>query len=135
MAVCAAMAYVGADGLDDCPAEPMVPKYLMGESKDNTIHKLEKVSNSNDPYDIQKIKKSKGSKIQKIDPKRSKNTTVAGMLFIALAASAVTASVAFFACTRVVDSAIPLKWRDPVRGIIRSTCYIPSIAPQRFHEI
>ena len=33
MAVCAAMAYVGADGLDDCPAEPMVPKYLMGESK------------------------------------------------------------------------------------------------------
>ena len=33
MAVCVAMAFVGADGLDDCPAEPMVPKYLMGESK------------------------------------------------------------------------------------------------------
>ena len=33
MAVCVAMTYVGAGGLDDCPAEPMVPKYLMGESK------------------------------------------------------------------------------------------------------
>ena len=41
-------------------------------------------------------------------------------MFIALAASAVTASVAFFACTRVVDSAIPLKWRDPVSEIYGS---------------
>ena len=39
---------------------------------------------------------------------------MAGILFIALTASAVAASVAFFVCTRVVDSAIPLKWRDPV---------------------
>ena len=65
MAVCAAMAYVGADGLDDCPAEPMVPKYLMGESKDNTIHKLEKVSNSNDPYDIERLKNPKDPRSKK----------------------------------------------------------------------
>ena len=32
MAVCVAMACVGAAGLDDCPAEPMVPKYLLGKS-------------------------------------------------------------------------------------------------------
>ena len=45
-------------------------------------------------------------------------------MFIALAASAVTASVAFFACTRVVDSAIPLKWRDPVlKGNLRIFCF------------
>ena len=33
LAVCMAMAYVGAEGLDDCPGEPMIPKYLMGESR------------------------------------------------------------------------------------------------------
>ena len=33
LAVCVAMAYVGAEGLDDCPGEPMIPKYLMGESE------------------------------------------------------------------------------------------------------
>ena len=33
LAVCVAMAYVGAEGLDDCPGEPMIPKYLMGKSE------------------------------------------------------------------------------------------------------
>ena len=115
MAVCVAMAYVGADGLDDCPAEPMIPKYLMGESKGNTFHKRR--------FPIPTIHKIQD---RKIDPKLSQNTTVAGMLFIALAASAVTASVAFFACTRVVDSAIPLKWRDPVRKLFRQIIISPT---------
>ena len=55
---------------------------------------------------------------------------VAGMMFIGLAASAVTASVAFFACTRVVDSAIPLKWRDPVREKNGSFGQMQSSNPQ-----
>ena len=37
LAVCVAMTYVGAEGLDDCPGEPMIPKYLMGESRATSI--------------------------------------------------------------------------------------------------